>query len=62
MVGFALVASKLVTKEHECKIKSKNANVSSIKLDSFYMLTNGANGIKAKFIGKPWMDAKELGH
>ena len=26
-------------------------NVSSIKLDSFYMLTKGANGVKAKFIG-----------
>ena len=31
-------------KEHECNNKSKNANVSSIKLDSFYMLTKGANG------------------
>ena len=42
-------------KEHECNNKSKNANVSSIKLDSFYMLTKGANGVKAKFIGTPWM-------
>ena len=40
-------------KEHECKNKSKNANVSSVKLDSFYMLTKGINGVKAKFIGKP---------
>ena len=38
-------------KEHECKNKSKNANVSSIKLDSCYMLTKGTNGAKAKFIG-----------
>ena len=59
MIGFALVASKLVTKEHECKIKSKNANVSSIKLDSFYMLTKGTNGVKAKFIGKSWMGSKK---
>ena len=40
-------------KEHECKNKSKNANVSSIKLDSFYVLTKGVNGVKAKFIGAP---------
>ena len=53
MVGFALVASKLVIKSMNAKNKSKNANVSSIKLDSFYMLTKGANGVKAKFIGKP---------
>ena len=59
MVGFALVASKLVIKEHECNNKSKNANVSSIKLDSFYMLTKGGNGVKAKFIGKPWMGSKK---
>ena len=26
-------------KKHECENKSKNANVSSIKLDSFYVLT-----------------------
>ena len=45
-------------KEQKCKNKSKNANVSSIKLDSFYMLTKGANSVKAKFIGKPWMGSK----
>jgi hypothetical protein len=45
--------------EHECKNKSKNANVSSIRLDSFYMLTRGTNGVKAKFIGKPWMGSKK---
>ena len=31
--------------------KNKNANVSSIKLDSFY--------VKAKFIGAPWMGSKK---
>ena len=46
-------------KEQECKNKSKNAYVSSIKLDSFYMLTKSANGVKAKFIGKPWMGSKK---
>ena len=40
-------------KEHECKNKSKNANVSSIKINSFYVLTKGTNGVKAKFIGAP---------
>ena len=25
----------------------------------FYMLTKGANGVKAKFIGKPWMGSKK---
>ena len=30
-------------KEHECKNKSKNANVSSIKINSFYVLTKGTN-------------------
>ena len=33
-------------KEHECKNKSKNANVSSIKINSFYVLTKGTNGVK----------------
>ena len=46
-------------KEHGCKNKSKNANVSSIKINSFYVLTKGANGVKAKFIGKPWMGSKK---
>ena len=46
-------------KEHECTNKSKNANVSSLKLDSCYMLTKGTNGVKAKFNGKPWMDSKK---
>ena len=46
-------------KEHECNNKNKNANVSSIKLDSFYVLTKSANGVKAKFIDKPWMGSKK---
>ena len=39
--------------------KKSQANVSFIKLDSCYMLTKGVNGIKAKFIGKPWMGSKK---
>ena len=46
-------------KEQECKNKSKNANVSSIKINSFCVLTKSANGVKAKFIGKPWMGSKK---
>jgi hypothetical protein len=39
--------------------KKKNAKVSSINLDSFYMLTKGTNGVHAKFIGAPWMGSKK---
>jgi hypothetical protein len=46
-------------KEQECKNKSKDANVSSLKLDSCYMLTKGTNDVKAKFIGKPRMGSKK---
>ena len=46
-------------KEHECKSKSKNANVSSIKINYFYVLIKGTNGVKAKFIGALWMDSKK---
>ena len=46
-------------KEQEYNNKSKHANVSFIKLDSCYMLTKGTNGVKAKFIGKPWMRSKK---
>ena len=52
MVGFALVASKLV-------IKSKNAIVSSIKINSFYVLTKGTNGVKAKFVGTTMLGPKK---
>ena len=46
-------------KEYECKNKSKNANVSSIKFDSCYLLTKGANGVKARFIGAPIVVSKK---
>ena len=46
-------------KEHDCKKKNKNAIVSSIKFDSFYVLTKGINGVKDKFIGAPWMGSKK---
>ena len=39
--------------------KKSQANVSSIKLDSFYVLTKGTNRVKAKFIGAPWMGSKK---
>ena len=58
MIGFALVVSKWVTKSKKAK-KSKNANISSIKLDPCYMLTKGTNGVKAKFIGASWMSSKK---
>ena len=45
--------------EHECKNKNKNTNVSSIKINSFYVLTKGTNGVKAKFIGTPWIGSKK---
>ena len=38
--------------------KEPQANVSSIKLDSFYVVTMGTNGVKAKFIGSPCMSSK----
>jgi hypothetical protein len=39
--------------------KKSQANVSSIKLDSFYVLTKGTNGVHTKFIGVPWMGSKK---
>jgi hypothetical protein len=39
--------------------KKSQANVSSTKLDSFYKLTKGTNGVHAKFIDAPWMDSKK---
>jgi hypothetical protein len=39
--------------------KNKNAKVSSIKLDSFYVLTQGTNGAHDKFIVAPWMGSKK---
>jgi hypothetical protein len=45
--------------EKYCKNKNKNANVSSIKFNSCYLLTKGANGVKAKFIGTPIMGSNK---
>jgi hypothetical protein len=45
--------------EQQCMNKKSNANVSSIKLDSFYILTEGTNGVHTKFIGAPWMGSKK---
>jgi hypothetical protein len=45
--------------EQQCMNMNKNAKVSSIKLDSFYILTKGTNGIHTKFIGAPWMGSKK---
>jgi hypothetical protein len=45
--------------EQQCMNKKSNANVSSIKLDSFYMLTKGTNDVHAKFISAPWMGSKK---
>ena len=56
---FCTSCKQVCHKEHECKNKSKNANVSSIKINSFYVLTKGTNGVKAKFIGTPWMGSKK---
>jgi hypothetical protein len=42
-----------------CKNKNMNANVSSIKFDSYYLLTKGVNGVKAKFIGTPIVGPKK---
>ena len=39
--------------------KKSQAKVSSIKLAYFYVLTMGANGVKVKFIGAPWMSSKK---
>jgi hypothetical protein len=56
---FCTTCKQVGHKEHDCKTKNKNANVSSIKLDSFNMLTKGINGVKAKFIGALWMGSKK---
>jgi hypothetical protein len=56
---FSISCKQVGHKEHNCKTKNKNANASSIKLDSFYVLIKGTNGVKAKFIGAPWMGSKK---
>jgi hypothetical protein len=45
--------------EQYYKNKNKNANVSSIKFHSCYLLSKGANDVKAKFIGTPIMGSKK---
>jgi hypothetical protein len=45
--------------EHACTKKKAQALVSSIKVDSFYVLVKGTSGVKAKFIGAPWMSTKK---
>jgi hypothetical protein len=52
---FCTSCKQVVYKEHDCKTKNNNANVSSTKLDSFYVLTKGTNGVEAKFIDAPWI-------
>jgi hypothetical protein len=46
--------------EQYCKNKNKNANVSSIKFDSCYLLTKSVNGVKAKFIRTPIVGSKKI--
>jgi hypothetical protein len=38
-------------KEHDCRNKKSYANISLVKFNSCYLLTKGANGVKAKFVG-----------
>jgi len=45
--------------EQQCMNKKPKANVSLIKLHSFYVLSKGTNGVHAKFIGAIWMDSKK---
>ena len=45
--------------EHYCKNKNKDSNVSLIKFDSCYLLTKGANSVKAKFVGAPIVGSKK---
>ena len=46
-------------KEHDCKNRKSHANVSSIKFDSCYLLTKGANGVKAKFASTSFLGPKK---
>ena len=45
--------------EQYCKNKNKDTHVSSIKFDSCYLLTKGANSVKAKFIGVSIVGSKK---
>jgi hypothetical protein len=46
-------------KEHYCKNKKSHANVFSVRFDSCYLLTKGANGVKSKFIGISMLGLKK---
>jgi hypothetical protein len=46
-------------KEHKCKNKKSHANVSSIKFDSYYLLTKATNDVKTKFIGTSLLGPKK---
>jgi hypothetical protein len=50
-------------KEHDYKNKNKNKNknaiIYSIKFDSCYLLTKGANGVKAKFVDTSMLGPKK---
>ena len=56
---FCTSCKQVSHKEQECKKKKSHANVSSIKFDSYYLLTRGANGVKAKFVGTSMLGPKK---
>ena len=56
---FCTSCNQVGHKEHDCKNKKSHANVFSIKFDSCYLLTKGADGVNAKFIGAPIMGSKK---
>jgi hypothetical protein len=45
--------------EQACTKKKVQALVSSIKVDSFYVLVKSTSGVKAKFVGASWMSPKK---
>jgi hypothetical protein len=45
--------------KHDYKNKKNNAIISSNKFDSCYLLTKGANGVKAKFVGTSMLGLKK---
>jgi hypothetical protein len=57
--GWYCKSCKQVGHIEQCMNKKSQANVSSVKFDSFYMLTKGTNGVHAKFISAPWMGSKK---
>ena len=58
MLQEGLVGATMIGLYKDSSIISQ-VKVSSIKLDFFYVLTKGINGVKAKFIGAPWMGSKK---